>query len=45
MTSTDCQIGELVEGLTVADVAGFRGNVDAETPDDNALQTQQSNNH
>jgi hypothetical protein len=30
-------IGEIVEGITVAEVAGFRGNVDAETPDDNAL--------
>ena len=30
-------IGEIVEAITVAEVAGFRGNVDAETPTDNAL--------
>ena len=30
-------IGEVVEAITVAEVAGFRGNVDAETPTDNAL--------
>ena len=30
-------IGEIVEAITVAEVAGFRSNVDAETPDDNAL--------
>ena len=30
-------IGEIVEGITVAEVAGFRSNVDAETPTDNAL--------
>ena len=28
---------ELVEAITVAEVAGFRSNVDAETPTDNAL--------
>ena len=28
---------ELVENITVAEVAGFRSNVDAETPTDNAL--------
>ena len=31
------QEGEIVEAITVAEVAGFRGNVDAETPTDNAL--------
>ena len=30
-------IGEIVEAITVAEVAGFRSNVDAETPTDNAL--------
>tara|TARA_B100000795_G_C22728268_1_gene410332 strand:+ start:436 stop:1077 length:642 start_codon:yes stop_codon:yes gene_type:complete len=30
-------IGEVVEAITVAEVAGFRGNVAAETPTDNAL--------
>eukprot|EP00919_Chromeraceae_sp_WS-2016_P053493 GHVR01126999.1.p1 GENE.GHVR01126999.1~~GHVR01126999.1.p1 ORF type:complete len:214 (-),score=32.24 GHVR01126999.1:373-1014(-) len=30
-------IGEIVEAITVAEVAGFRANVDAETPTDNAL--------
>ena len=29
--------GEIVEAITVAEVAGFRANVDAETPTDNAL--------
>ena len=29
--------GEIVEAITVAEVAGFRSNVDAETPTDNAL--------
>ena len=29
-------LGELVENITVAEVAGFRSNVDAETPTDNA---------
>ena len=28
---------EIVDAITVAEVAGFRGNVDAETPTDNAL--------
>ena len=28
---------EIVDAITVAEVSGFRGNVDAETPDDNAL--------
>ena len=30
-------IGEIVEAITVAEVAGFRANVDAETPTDEAL--------
>jgi hypothetical protein len=30
-------IGEVVEAITVAEVAGFRGNVAAETPTDEAL--------
>ena len=30
-------IGEIVEAITVAEVAGFRSNIDAETPTDNAL--------
>ena len=34
-------IGEIVEAITVAEVAGFRGNVDAETPDDNHLPNNQ----
>ena len=29
--------GEIVEAITVAEVTGFRSNVDAETPTDNAL--------
>ena len=29
--------GEIVEAITVTEVAGFRSNVDAETPTDNAL--------
>jgi len=29
--------GEIVEAITVAEVAGFRANIDAETPTDNAL--------
>ena len=28
---------EIIDAITVAEVTGFRGNVDAETPDDNAL--------
>jgi len=28
---------EIIDAITVAEVAGFRGNVDAETPTDNAL--------
>jgi len=28
---------EILDGITVAEVAGFRSNVDAETPTDNAL--------
>ena len=31
------QEGEIVEAITVAEVTGFRSNVDAETPTDNAL--------
>jgi hypothetical protein len=30
-------IGEIVEAITVAEVAGFRSNVDAETPSDTSL--------
>jgi hypothetical protein len=33
----NASIGEIVEAITVAEVAGFRSNVDAETPTDNAL--------
>ena len=33
----NASIGEIVEAITVAEVAGFRSNVDAETPTDEAL--------